>query len=649
VSGGTGWLSRDARLARSQGLRSRTRDGGRPMRFSGGARSALRGIAIAAAALLFTLGLPLSSAHGLQPVAWRLEQPRVAAVPAGLGTVGDIEFWAPDRGLLITAGNPPTIPPGVWAYNGLEWHEIAEVCGGAEAQGGRIAWAGPGEFWTVSVGRPGQAGAANERHEPPPLIDNTLCHFAGGQVVGSYAHPAFEANSYLTMQGAGCLQPSDCWFAGDALASPQVGAFQLHWNGSSLEAEPFLGEGHPIEGMMPFERRLYDGVDISKLDAIAGGGSGEPPAVHWINALGVQPTQGVEPELPLYSPHELPEALGALGLSAAEGSLWGAAGPKSSESPEPGQVTVIVRRHGQGWSQLIGPSSTALPPILAPEAEAQLLGGEAKAATVTAIAAEPGTNSAWIGLAAPEGSGADARAVLVHISAEGKVLETQTLPNAETEPGAGPKGAAAKLACPAQNDCWLVTTQGWLFHLAPEQERTLLKDPAEGEYFDGLITYRPPDQGLPQVPPDAPPADDSGLPEGPPPYGELVTAPSSKPTEERVAVPLLSRLRSRLIHGSTLEFRFHLAVKARVRLIAKRRRQLVAQTPMRTLKAGNRSLLLRLNPRRWPTKLGLQTHALAKLPTRPAGGEAGGGSNTVSTGLTVLPGTPFASESGPLR
>ena len=48
--------------------------------------------------------------------------------------------------------------------------------------------------------------------------------------------------------------------------------------------------------------------------------------------------------------------------------------------------------------------------------------------------------------------------------------------------------------------------------------------------------------------------------------------------------------------ATTLELRFHLAVKARVRLLAKRRKQLVASTPMRTLAAGNRKLLLRLNP-----------------------------------------------------
>ena len=114
--------------------------------------------------------------------------------------------------------------------------------------------------------------------------------------------------------------------------------------------------------------------------------------------------------------------------------------------------------------------------------------------------------------------------------------------------------------------------------------------------------------------PDAPPEDDSGLTEGPPPYGTRIALPPAT-GESRVAVPLLSNIRSRLVHGTTLELRFHLAVEARVRLLAKRRKRVVASTPMRTLAAGNRSLLLRLDRSLWPTKLDLQSHALAPLPT----------------------------------
>ncbi len=109
----------------------------------------------------------------------------------------------------------------------------------------------------------------------------------------------------------------------------------------------------------------------------------------------------------------------------------------------------------------------------------------AREAVVSAIAAEPGTESAWIALAGVRRARRrTARALFVHVSAEGKVLESQMLPSdAEEAEGVGPKGAAEKLSCPATNDCWLATTQGWLFHLAPENERTLPLD--EDPNFDG--------------------------------------------------------------------------------------------------------------------------------------------------------------------
>ncbi|HEX5851651.1 MAG TPA: hypothetical protein VFY36_01035, partial [Solirubrobacteraceae bacterium] len=97
---------------------------------------------------------------------------------------------------------------------------------------------------------------------------------------------------------------------------------------------------------------------------------------------------------------------------------------------------------------------------------------------------------------------------------------------------------------------------------------------------------------------------------------------------------------------STLELRFRLAVKARIRLIASRRKRVVASTPRRVLRAGEQRLLLRLDPRRWPTRLRLQTHALAALPTVPAG--SGGGNQTVSTSLVALRRFPQLPHFGPL-
>lgn len=595
---------------------------------------------------------------------WRAEQPIPAGSswPASLGKIGEIAFWAPDRGLLITEGEPPTVPAGVWAYNGVEWHELASVCGATD---GRIAWADGSEFWTVSNGRAGQANevTGNGVEVAVPLQDNTLCHFAHGQLVGSYAHLANEVNSYQAMHAAACLAPTDCWFAGDPLPEPQIGAFHLHWNGSALENEPYLGEGHAIESMSALEGHLYEGAQIVGSDRVESGAT--EAAVHRINPEGVapaiQPEEGLFGEgLPLYAPGEPPGAIEALQLSSAGDTLWAAAG-RSAELLEPsqtaGQVTV-ARMSARVWTQLIGPEHP-LGPIMANAAEERALlglsaGEDAADATVSAIAAEPGTEDAWLALAPRSGSSAQQRAVLVHISAQGEVLETQILPaGSEQIEGVGAKGAAARLTCPQADDCWLATTQGWLYHLAPEGERSLARDPGESEYFTGLITYRPPDQGLPQIPPDAPPPDNSGLVEEAPDYGGTFAETKVPPVESKVQAPLLSDVHSRLVHGTTLELRFRLAVRARVRLLAKRHKQVVASTPPRTLAAGERKLLLRLNRRAWPTKLSLQTHALAPLPTttvkESVGGpeHGGGGSNTISTGLTALPTTPSFAEPGP--
>jgi hypothetical protein len=598
---------------------------------------------VLAATLLATGSAPAgrAAAQGLEDdggASWRLEQPQPPAAPPGvqgsstpigLGRIGDIEFWAPDHGLLITAGNGSTIAPGLWAYDGAAWHQLSTVCGATD---GRIAWAGPEEFWTVSDGRPGQASVNGNI---PPTIDNTLCHFSGGQVVGSYASPAFEADSYQPMHAAGCIVPppagvqSDCWFAGDPLPAPQVGAFHLYWDGSALRAEP-NPQGHTVSDMRMFQGRLYESVRIrpsfnppepSEEDQLTEPESAlEPSLLHEISPAGMQPTfVSLLPGVPGYGPEVFPSDLAPLRLSADEEALWGAAGPLSEIDTPPGsamgEVTVVRYAEGE-WSQMLGAGTD--PP------EGNPLGRD----VVNGIAAEPGTESAWMALDSQEDAAQPsptALATVARISADGTVSDVQELPTIqEREQGVGPKGAAAKIACPAVHECWLTTTQGWLFHLSDGASLPRDEDPA----FSKLITYRPPDEGVPQVVPDAPPADDSGLLGEPPPISSLVTTKAA--SEFRIAVALLSGVHTRLLHGSSLELRFKLAVKARVRLVAERRKQVVASTPMRTLARGKHSLLLRLNPRRWPTKLSLQTHALAPLPTMSVNGA---GAESVSTSL----------------
>jgi hypothetical protein len=593
--------------------------------------------ALVACALASSAGAAEAEAEA-SGATWRLEQPLpppppvgvegpATPTPIGLGHVSDLEFWAPNRGLLITPGNGSTISPGLWAYNGESWHRLSTVCGATD---GRIAWAGPEEFWTISDGRPGQA-ANPKTGLPAPTQDNTLCHFAHGEVIGSYGSPAFQVDSYQPMHALGCIAPSDCWFAGDTLPEPQNGeAFHLHWNGGSLTAEP-TAQGHSARDMRLFEGRLLESVRLLPGDSSAEFETPLPSAMHAINPAGVAPA--VEPVLgmPLYSAEEFPEALDFLHLGADSEAAWAAAGPvEKAPAHSTAAGLTVVRNAGGAWTQVAGPE--------APTHEA--IAGD----VVNSIAPEPGTDHAWVALDTQEDSlkqSPTVPALLARVSADG-TIETQTLPSpSEIAEGIGPKGAAKTIACPAVEDCWMTTTQGWIFHLAPEGHRRLPAGEVDhSAAFANDITFRPPDAGVPQVIPDAPPPDDSGLGERADSKPGLVEVPAA--TESKVRAALVSNIRSRLVHGTTtLELSFHLAAKARVKLLAKRKARVVASTPMRTFAQGNRKLTLRLDRRRWPTKLDLQTHALAPLPlvsTRLPGND------TVGTGFVTLPGTPGAAS-----
>jgi hypothetical protein len=611
----------------------------------------IRAIALCAS----LLALPLAgSAHaaGLPDdggAEWRLEQPAPpeppvgvsgGKVPIGLGHVSDIEFEAPNRGALITAGSGNTIPPGVWLYNGVQWVELSDKCGASDRGAsqnaaligrGRIVWTGADEFWTVSDGRPGQA--EDSRGNPAPIEDNTLCHFtlgAEGQLAisTSYGSPAFESDSYQAMAAAACITPSDCWFGGDLLPEPQTGFFQLHWNGHTLTREPFLSEGHQIGDMATFGGRVFESLRIRESDPSPvkkEGHVGEVPAVHVLNPEGVEPAYEAIEELPLLAPQEFPTALDYLHLSSDEDALWGAAGAQAGSTPSGSSaagVTVVRYSRSQysdergeyveeatpTWSEVIGPCPTLAracepsPPTQDPLPED----------VVKSIAAEPSSDSAWLGLDSDEdaeaagGASPTAPALLARVAGNGAISDRLELPG---------KGATESITCPGPHDCWLVTTQGWLFHLADEAERASPQfngDPAfTGSY---LVTERPPDEGVPQQTALALPVEEGEESTAPPLETGPVTAQAVDPFAT-VAVPLVSNVRTKLIHGTTLELSFRLSVKARVRLLAKRHSKVVASTATHTWKAGKHSLTVRLNVHRWPTKLDLQTHALAPLKT----------------------------------
>src|SRR5262249_42089519 len=128
--------------------------------------------------------------------------------------------------------------------------------------------------------------------------------------------------------------------------------------------------------------------------------------------------------------------------------------------------------------------------------------------------------------------------------------------------GISRKGAAGPVACSAPDQCWMATERGWLFHLggAPVQDT----DPA----MHALITQRPCDNSCPALPPVALPLDDSGSEFA---KEEFLPPKGKRPRRPR-ARSLVAGIHRRMIHGTVLQLSFSLRARARVRLVAKRRR-----------------------------------------------------------------------------
>ena len=160
-----------------------------------------------AAILLSALVAALSAGGASAEPTWRLEQP---APPPGtsfavpLGPPGDLQFLAPNHGLLAVSGNA-TVPTGLYFYDGVEWHQLSTVCGGP-GRTTRIAIASPREFWTITL-----------PSRPRAQTDGTaLCRFLDGKVVASYSTPLQSPDPFREMTAAACTGPRTAGSAGSA-------------------------------------------------------------------------------------------------------------------------------------------------------------------------------------------------------------------------------------------------------------------------------------------------------------------------------------------------------------------------------------------------------------------------------------------------
>jgi hypothetical protein len=563
-------------------------------------------LVLAAVGLVGAVG-SASAEPGAEP-AWRLEQP---PAPSGspyevpLGAPGDLEFIAPNRGLLAVAGNA-TVSPGLFTYDGEGWHQLSTVCGpagGGRARDTRIAVAGPREFWTVTVPSQPRVGEGT-----------SLCHFKDGAVIASYSTAPEDPDPYREMDAAACNGPSDCWFGGFGAQDPtgeRRGAFHLHWNGTSLETV-YAPQGRGVTDVEARGGTFFETVvvgrapsDVSTPPDLAQP-EAEPRLIHRI-------TDGVftnDPFLPPALPAVPAAGSELLALGTDGQTLWASGGGAASGPSAPANSAVarpplLLRLIDDAWQTVPVPASE-FGPIDRFVDVAPVPGADAQASASAWVAVEPYRSGG-----VPPG----AQATVAHVAADGSVTKT-------TLPTSGPgRGTAAKIAFTAPNDGWMVTSEGWVFHYSDGTQPVPDGDPA----YAGTITFRP-NEATEQFVPDAPPVDDSELFKQPP----VAVETEPPPGVEKKLPALLRRVRTKL-RGHTLEVRFTLMRTARVALTAKRKGKVVARTRPKTMKPGRHVLRLKLSTRKWPQRLSFSVHEPGA--GGGSGDSTGGGSgDTVTTG-----------------
>lgn len=523
------------------------------------------------AVLLVLIAAAVAAAPAGAASIWRLEQPPPPAgapVKVPLGAPGDLSFWAPNRGLLTVAGNA-TIPRGIFSWNGRSWHQLATVCGGP-GDTARIAWAGPTEFWVVS-----------EPSQPRRGSGLALCHFKDGAVVGSFSTRVDAADPFRTMTSAACNGPSDCWFGGvgsqDALGE-RVGAFHLHWDGTDLETA-YGPQGRGVTDLEfhaggLFESTLVGRSPENRTDPVE---LAEPePSPHLIHRIAA----GAFANDPFLAAGSAGESE-LLALDSDGTDLWAVGGGAASgpAAPEGGSVP-----RSPLAAHLVAGSFQEVP--LDP-------GAFGAADRFGDVAAMPGSEDAMVAVVPfADRRSTNSKATVGRISPDGSAVLTR-LPAA----GAG-RGSAARIACPAPEECWMATWAGWLFHYSDGGTLPEDTDPA----FQGTIEFRP-NEAAEQFVPDQLPVDDSQL-FAPPELEQNPIAEEPKAKVRRLP-PLLRNVRSAL-KGLRLTVSFTVTRKAKVALLAKKGGRTVARTPRVTFSPGRHELILRLSRERYPTRLAFQ-------------------------------------------
>lgn len=537
--------------------------------------------------------------------------PRTSAFEQPLGQPTSLSCWSANACVLLTINNS-FFTNGVFAFTGdtttapSGWKQYATVCGQADqSEGvGRVAWAGPNEFWTLTTpSSPYNSGGYSGRG---------LCRFSGGEIAGSYSTVRSDVDTssdpYRRMEAAACRSANECWFGGIAAARPDgtsPGTFHLRWDGSNLKSvyapakrgasdiEAFDGGFAESVFAGPDSRRESDStlIDVptySPIQLIEAGAS---------TADGFSGGD-LEPEVPGFAP-EATEVLALdAGLPSAPGPyLWAvgggaASGPQKDQEIDGGLADDSPADTGPFAAYREAGTSTPWRQINSPESPDSIN------TRFTDVAAIPGTDEAIAAIApgnSPQLSPAPSEIAKLDASAGTVAVET-----------IGNYGSVQRVECVSANLCWAATQEGWLLRYADPSSPI----PANTDQAFGKQVVSRPNEVIEQALADT--STDDSLLFAPAPVTEAEEP--GPPKRQRAAV----RKVTTKLKGTRLIFSFRTIRKVRVTISAKRRGRLVARSNSGLLRPGQHKMVLRLNPKRWPTKIAMDVKEPATARTTSA-------------------------------
>ncbi len=554
-------------------------------------------------------------------------------------TVTSMAFRAWNRGLAATyagEGQESKNPYGVWLFNGAAWFPSPGFPGYNTCPGHTVVWAGKLDYWLIGG--------------PSDLSWSRLCRFDGATLEWESLELPAATKQHVTVVAGGeerrrpggitsaaCLTWNDCWFFGTY-------GTVVHWNGTELsDASP--------DPSLKWLQGEYTAA-VARQDSL-----GNPFGVVVSATAEFHNTESMNEILPEHEGAGPPEMQVSSGGPFAPVPFTPPTNPQEGDPYRTDLVAVDFDAAGQGWvagnppGTRAGPFSEhefppALPPLapLSPLMPVSTSGASATCAgppqgrftsTPSAFnAVDPPNSFLWSSIAVIPGAGEALAGGSLLPRTEGPVGDPNAKPAAEPviaqaacdgtttvtrfrvedpaydgpppEPlvSADRQGYVSAVAANAPNDAWVATSAGSVFDEATEEP--VLQPPRLYRLSDGTKPDAPEGDDLEERPLELQ-LDAPIIELEPPPPTPAQPAPTTVTRTRKVnLLPAIFAVKAKLHkggHGLSLYLSFRVRRPVTVGAQALRHGHVVGEARPRRF-AGRRGLLiLRLNRKRWPTKV----------------------------------------------